>query len=364
MITYLRNLSLNIKLVRLLLHCSIVLIFALILPAWALVFANMEMPMRPSPPPGFMPRSPDEMVIKWLTLGVTLIPIYFFNVYFLLPRFLIARKYLIYFITILLCSVLVLEGAKWLETLLMEAWQIPFGMGPPPPRLILPMTLLLGIGTSLEMVLQWEAQKRIQETVVKEKIAAELSFLKSQINPHFLFNTLNNIYSLAERNSNQTGQSILLLSNLMRYILYDTAEGKILLSDEVKHLEEYIALQRIRIAEVNTVSVEFINDVSSGKVLIEPLILIPFVENAFKHGLSYAQPSFIRIEIATRNNFLIFKVFNSKRSLAKSQLGKENEKGVGIANATRRLEILYPELHELKIEDEKDYYAISLTIIL
>jgi LytS/YehU family sensor histidine kinase len=251
--------------------------------------------------------------------------------------------------------------ARGMQQMLMDLQQIPKIMRPPPP-FILPLALLLGIGTSLEMVLQWESQKHKQESVEKEKIAAELSFLKSQINPHFLFNTLNNIYSLAERNSNQTGHSILLLSNLMRYILYDTSEGKILLSNEVKHLEEYIALQRLRIAEVSTVSIEFINEVKSGNFLIEPLLFIPFVENAFKHGVSYTHASFIKIEMATRNNFLIFKVLNSKKSQQPISHSKEKEKGVGIVNTMRRLEILYPNLHELIIENERDYYSICLTI--
>jgi sensor histidine kinase YesM len=347
---------------RLLLHCGIILIFTTLLPAWAILFARPDSSMLP-PPPEFVDLTSDEVVIRLVTFAAVLIPIYFFNVYFLLPRFLIARKYFIYFVIIVISSFVVIEIARVMQQILLELQQIPKIMRPPPP-FILPLALLLGIGTSLEMVLQWESQKRKQETVEKEKIAAELSFLKSQINPHFLFNTLNNIYSLAERNSDQTGHSILLLSNLMRYILYDTSEGKILLSNEVKNLEEYIALQRLRIADVNTVSIEFINEVSSGKILIEPLILIPFVENAFKHGVSYTHASFIKIEIATKHNFLIFKVLNSKKSQQQTGKHKEKEKGVGIANTMRRLEILYPSLHELKIENERDYYSICLTIRL
>ncbi|NBP70011.1 MAG: histidine kinase [Cytophagia bacterium] len=362
MFAYQRKLNLNINQMRLLLHCGIVLIFAIILPAWAIFFARPDSSMFP-PPPELAHITSNEMVIRLLTFAGALIPIYFFNVYFLLPRFLIARKYLIYFIAILISVIVVIEMARGMQNMLMELQQIPKIMRPPPP-FILPLALLLGIGTSLEMVLQWESQKRKQETVEKEKIAAELSFLKSQINPHFLFNTLNNIYSLAERNSNQTGHSILLLSNLMRYVLYDTSEGKILLSKEVKHLEDYIALQRLRIAEVDTVSIEFINEVGSGNVLIEPLIFIPFVENAFKHGVSYTHASFIKIEMATKNNFLIFKVLNSKKSQPQTSHHKEKDKGVGIANTMRRLEILYPNLHELKIENEREYYSICLTIRL
>lgn len=362
MLADLRKFILNINQMRLLLHSGIVLIFAIILPAWAILFAHPDSSMFPKPPE-FMQVTSSEMVIRLFTFATALIPVYFFNVYFLLPRFLITRKYLIYFIIILMSAVLVIELGRGLQQMLMEMLQLPKMMRPPPP-FILPLALLLGIGTSLEMVLQWESQKRKQETVEKEKIAAELSFLKSQINPHFLFNTLNNIYSLAERNSNQTGHSILLLSNLMRYVLYDTSEGKILLSKEVKHLEDYIALQRLRIAEVDTVSIEFINEVGSGNVLIEPLIFIPFVENAFKHGVSYTHASFIKIEMATKNNFLIFKVLNSKKSQPQTSHHKEKEKGVGIANTMRRLEILYPNLHELKIENEREYYSICLTIRL
>jgi sensor histidine kinase YesM len=353
----------NINLFRLTLHCSIVVIFAVVMPVMAVLYANQT-------PSGLLPAIPalghakifSEMLIRWVLLSSILIPVYFFNAYYLLPKFLTNRRYVVYFLSIIVCFSLVVSVSKIVEYLLIKELMLSESL--PYPPLVFPMTLLLGIGTSLEMVLQWENQKRKQESIEKEKISAELSFLKSQINPHFLFNTLNNIYSLAERNSNKTGQSILLLSNLMRYILYDTSDGKILLSNEIRHLEEYITLQRMRIADVTNVSIDFINEIRSDKVLIEPLIFIPFVENAFKHGISYANPSFIYIKLSIENDFLIFKVSNSKKNSNGRPLNQAKDQGVGIINTQRRLALLYPERHELKIRDEADSYFVDLTISL
>lgn len=350
----------RINFFRLILHSSIVLIFAAVMPIMAVFYANPT----PGPPLPSVTTTlgETEMLIRWAVFSSTLILFYFLNTYFLLPKYLVARRYLVYFLFIAACFLIIISISKSAEFLLIQTHKVSGSL--PYPLLVLPMTLLLGIGTSLEMVLQWEKQKRKQETIEKEKISAELSFLKSQINPHFLFNTLNNIYSLAERNSSKTGRSILLLSNLMRYILYDTSDGKIFLSNEIKHIEEFIALQRMRIAEVTSVSIDFNNKVGSDKVLIEPLIFIPFVENAFKHGISYTHKSFVKIELSLENNFLIFKIFNSKKQSNGRMAAQGNGQGVGIINTRRRLELLYPDRHELKIDDEKDRYSVYLALRL
>jgi two-component system, LytTR family, sensor kinase len=348
----------SINLYRLVLHCSIVLIFTVALPLTAFLYAKDHPPHFPFP---HTTRN-NAMLLQWLLLSLALIPFYFINTYILLPKYLVSRKYLMYVLLILGTFIIALTVSKGAEYLFFQTDKL-YGARPY-PTIILPMTLLLGIGTSFEMVLQWEKQKRKQETIEKEKASAELSFLKSQINPHFLFNTLNNIYSLAERNSTKTGQSILLLSNLMRYILYDTKQGKILLVNEIKHLEEYIALQRLRIVEVNTVSIQFNNSINTDKILIEPLILIPFVENAFKHGISYAAKSFIAIDLKIEHDYLIFKVHNSKKSSNGKSSPESMHQGVGMVNTQRRLELLYPDRHTLTIKNDHDYYSACLHIKL
>jgi two-component system, LytTR family, sensor kinase len=346
--------------VRLVLHCSIVLIFAVFLPLVAISNINqVATDSFPLPPQLRL----DELAIlkRWAVLCSALIPFYFFNTYFLLPKYLVIRKYLLYSIMVILCFILILCLSKSLEYILNPGEKSSISFVDPP--LFLPMILLLGVGTSLEMVIQWENQKSNQEKIEREKVTAELSFLKSQVNPHFLFNTLNNIYSLAEQKSDKTGKSILLLASLMRYMLYDTSDGKILLSSEIKHIEEYIELQRMRIAAVKTVSVDFKNNVQAERVLIEPLIFVPFIENAFKHGISYVHNSFVKIQLSVENDVLYFNVLNSKKYSGNLYV-EDQGKGVGIANVQRRLELLYPHRHKLEINDGGDSYAVSLIIKL
>lgn len=346
------------SLVRLVLHCSIVLIFAVFLPLVAISNINQVATDSFLLPPQLRL---DEWVIlkRWAVLCSALIPFYFFNTYFLVRRYLVAGNYLRYSILVLACFGFILCLSKSLEYILTPGAE-PFVSFLDPP-LFLPMILLLGVGTSLEMVIQWENQKRNQEKIEREKVTAELSFLKSQVNPHFLFNTLNNIYSLAEQRSDKTGKSILLLASLMRYMLYDTSDGKILLSSEIKHIEEYIELQRMRIAAVKTVLVDFKNNVQAERVLIEPLIFVPFIENAFKHGISYIHNSFVKIQLSVENDVLYFSVLNSKK-YSGNLIVKDRGKGVGIANVQRRLELLYPDRHKLEIKDGGDSYAVSLII--
>lgn len=347
----------SINFYRLALHCLVVLVFLVVLP--------LNRP--PEPPLNSFPHIEEsERFLRWIILSATLIPFYFINVYFLLPHYLMNRKYFLYVAVLSACFLVLTGFSKLADYLLFEGTQVskfvPISM--PVLPMLFRMFMLVGIGTSFEMILQWEKQKRMQESIEKEKTSAELSFLKSQINPHFLFNTLNNIYSLAERNSNKTGQSILLLSNLMRYVLYDTKHGKILLSKEIKHMDEYIALNRLRIVESENVSINFTNKVKVDGILIEPLIFIPFIENAFKHGISYASNSFISIELSIQDDdCLELKVTNSKKFAELNSIDQSHQ-GIGIANTQRRLELLYPGRYDLIISDERDSYFVKLSIKL
>lgn len=232
----------------------------------------------------------------------------------------------------------------------------------PNPAIMFPMTLLFGLGTSFEAIVRLEQEGRKQEAVEKERVSAELSFLKTQINPHFFFNTLNNIYSMAERNSHQTGKSILLLSNLMRYMLYDTNQGKIALTKEIKHLEEYIALQRLRIPSREKIEINFNCSGNTQGVWIEPLIFLSFIENAFKHGISFNSKSFINISISVIDSNLDFKVVNSKK--VNGERTETIHNGIGIANTYRRLQLLYPQSHKLSITDDEESYLAHLSITL
>ena len=199
-----------------------------------------------------------------------------------------------------------------------------------------------------------ERQKKVLET---ERLNAELNFLKLQINPHFLFNTLNSIYSQAHFRSEQTEHSILKFSHIMRYVLYDSASEKIPLTKDLEYIRNYIDLQQLRLSK--NISIHY--DVSGpvNGLSIAPLLLITFIENAFKHGISYTAPSEIKIAIAVTGNELSLTVGN-----AITQTRRESTGGVGLINARRRLDVIYPNRHLLDVVENDHLYIVNLKIEL
>lgn len=192
-----------------------------------------------------------------------------------------------------------------------------------------------------------------------EKIKAELSVLKHQINPHFLFNVLNDIYGQAITKSGDPADSILRLSELMRYVLSEAQYEKVSLEKEIHYLENYIALQKRRLTEKTKVEVHFTGNF--GNKQIPPLLFINFIENAFKHGVSTETESSIFIGIEIKNNLLEMKVKNGKPVRSNKQVTSNY---IGLENTRRRLDLLYNNKHELKIVNEKDYFLVTLSISL
>lgn len=205
-----------------------------------------------------------------------------------------------------------------------------------------------------------EKQKKALEN---QRLNAELNFLKLQINPHFLFNTLNSIYSQAHLRSEQTEYSILKFSQIMRYVLYDSTTEKIPLTKDLEYIRNYIDLQKLRISRNITIQYE-VSGVTSD-LLIAPLLLITFIENAFKHGISYSSPSAININIGITGNDLTLTVGNT--IIRKTPVDGESEApggGVGLVNARRRLDVLYPGRYLLDISDNNSIYVVNLKITL
>lgn len=207
-----------------------------------------------------------------------------------------------------------------------------------------------------------EGRKREQrEAVLKNKILeAETSFLKSQMNPHFLFNTLNNIYSLSIVKSDRTADAIHRLSEMLRYVLYESDEKFVKLEKEIKYIKAYIELQLLKDEDIKNVSVEIDN--IDNDLLIAPMILIPFVENSFKHSkIEDTEKGWIKINIRTASKQLTFSIENSIPEIKQS---KDAGKGVGLSNTKRRLELLYPGKHTLNIIDTEDKFSVQLKINL
>ena len=197
-----------------------------------------------------------------------------------------------------------------------------------------------------------QVNRKLKEEVVK----AELSFLKSQINPHFLYNTLNYVYSLAIPVSDQLANAVLRLSDLMRYTLNDSPDGKVSLNKEVEYLESYVALFKMRFEP--KFYVNFITEGISDQK-IASLILIPFVENAFKHGVVNDETQPVRIKLKVQNKRLSFEVSNKI-----SHAQKDHSSGVGMVNIHRRLDLIYPEKHELLISNNGNTYKSTLILNL
>lgn len=202
------------------------------------------------------------------------------------------------------------------------------------------------------------AAKERENNLVRDKLETELKFLRNQTNPHFLFNTLNNIYALARRRSDETADVVMKLSKLLRFMLYETKSEKIRISDELRILDDYIELEKLRYNDRLTLS--FFRETDNENEPIAPLLLIPFVENAFKHGASESRfESFINLEMTLQNGILEFNIENSKEENGK----KVNDENIGLTNVRRQLELLYQE-HEVSIKCEAAVFKVFLKINL
>ena len=222
------------------------------------------------------------------------------------------------------------------------------------------LPIVLGFALTIKLVKRWWLKQKETEQLSKEKTKAELQLLKAQVHPHFLFNTLNNIYFFTLTNSAQAPVMIKKLSGLLNYILHECDQPLVLLEKEIKMIQDYMALEKIRYAEQMQMTIDI--DGKADEKMIAPLLLIPFVENSFKHGASkmITQP-WVKLTIQIENNWLHFKVTNSKPATNESSLSKGN---IGLKNVTKRLELLYPDTHELSIVSEPGSYAVHLVLQL
>jgi len=239
--------------------------------------------------------------------------------------------------------------------------------GPRPPRSrfdlvsLLITLLVLGIATAISMVQHWQQEARLRERLDQQRVEAELSLLKAQINPHFFFNTLNNIYSLTLIDGEQARAALHRLSRMMRYVLYDTANGEALLSQEVAFIQDYITLMQLRLTD--RVRVVFEHPEPVREVRIAPMLLLPFVENAFKHGVAATQASSIHIILRQpTSGQLEVVVRNTLLPVTSTDLAGSN--GIGLVNTRRRLDLLYPGRYSLRVDQHtpQNEFAVELEL--
>jgi len=223
---------------------------------------------------------------------------------------------------------------------------------------IIPHFFLVIAGASFKLMFdQINLQKKMAE-LAKDKAEAELNFLKSQINPHFLFNSLNSVYFLIDKNNPDARQALHKFSDMLRYQLYEANGEKIPIEKEIGYLQDYVHLQQLRKDENYKVQFNCSQDVKNFS--IEPLLLIPFVENAFKHISHKAQgDNFVKLDMTRSNGYFEFVAENS---CEKEGYTTEQHGGIGMNNVKRRLELLYPGTHQLKVDDNGDTFKINLKL--
>ena len=286
------------------------------------------------------------------------------NYFFLLPRFLQDRQFTNYILKTLLFVTVAsfLHRAFmyfYLNDILFPNWN-PGGF-PRPYKLVQsamiitsPMIFLIGI----EVLLRWLDSERRAERLAGEKVKAELSYLRSQINPHFFFNTLNNLYGLALKKSDKTPEVVMKLSELMSYVLYDADKETVPLTKELDQVERYIALEQIRYE--NRFDVQFKTEGEVDHFPIPPLILLPFVENSFKHGVNKTTKDG-RVNILVSVNDQAFE-FTIRNSIPKNNSEAKKTGGLGISNVKKRLELLYGDNQQLECTEKENEYIVKLTI--
>lgn len=218
--------------------------------------------------------------------------------------------------------------------------------------------LLSGFAIGLGLMEKLKENEKKQKELEKEKLNSELAFLKNQVSPHFFFNTLNNIYSLIGIDGPTAQESVLKLSKLMRYLLYESEHGETLMSNEIDFMNNYIDLMKLRLSSKVELLVDFPKEFTDFAIV--PLLFVPFVENAFKHGVSHRERSFIRISMKIEDGQIRFFAQNSKGK--SSQPGDMQHSGIGLENVKKRLHLLFPDRHNLSITESETEFCVELTI--
>jgi hypothetical protein len=229
---------------------------------------------------------------------------------------------------------------------------------PPYANFLIFSVLVVGFDTGLRSGAKWIMAEEEKVHLEKEKVAAQLTLLRSQVSPHFFMNTLNNIHALVDSNTTEAKEAIIRLSKLMRYLLYETGTEKTTLKKEVEFLESYISLMQLRFSEKVKITLNLppaVPDIS-----IPPFLFISFIENAFSHGISYKDESFITIDLVLGKDRLLFVVKNSKTD----NIRMKDFSGIGIENSRKRLELLYADKYHLDIINNEDLFTVNLSIPL
>jgi len=293
-----------------------------------------------------------DTATKILWLGL-----FYFNAFVLVPRLVYRRRFIVYVLSLvgLFGGIMLMHGI--LYNLIIDGR--PFHLLRSLGFNLVPFAFTVILSTAYQSITDQIRTERLLAEKKNENLKTELSFLRSQISPHFLFNVMNNLVALVRMKSDELEPTVLKLSSLMQYMLYETDEERVLLKSEAEYLRNYIDLQEQRFGAELNLKVDF--DIKEDWHTIEPMLLIPFVENAFKHGTGLTDDPEIEIQLTVTENHLHFKVKNKYKE---TNAIKDKTSGIGLTNVKRRLELLYPGSHILSINKKNDWFAVYLDLTL
>ena len=339
---------------------------------WALVFAVPYFSERGS---GHL--NWNNITGHWVALSGYLI-VFLVNVYILVPHLLLKKRYLNYFVltTVLILLVIAVNIIIPPAFLKNAATGMNFstdGFRPPdlnspnqkPPFMVFADNLIIcilivGAGTTIKLMSKWLIEEKMRKDAEKEQLKTNLALLRHQVSPHFFMNTLNNIHTLIEINSEKAQDAVVRLSTLMRYLLYDSAQSTIELKKEIEFINSFISLMQLRHSDEVEVTVVIPEQVPDTK--IPPMLFISLLENAFKHGVSYPQKSYIYFELQISSTFLTCIIKNSKHKIAANYQGEYS--GIGLDNIKDSLKLLYEDNFQLNIQDKESEFEVDLKIPL
>lgn len=319
----------------------------------------------------------DDQYLQRITISFIELPMKimatYFTLYVLIDKLLIRKKYSMFVMSFLLSMIAfgILARTLAYHTIYPLYWpqatMVPLLFFPKILIGIFSIYSVVAIVASFHLMKHWyrhqqtsQYLQRTAQQLEKEKLEAELKLLKSQINPHFLFNTLNNLYALTLQNSHKAPEMVYKLSQLMNYMLYDSNQPDVPLQKEIQYIQNYIALEKVRYDSLD-VSLN-VYDVPDS-IRIAPLLMLPFVENAFKHGVSnQLSGGWVRVDILLQNDTLVLKVENSKNTTLIPE--QKSVSGIGLQNVKKRLELIYPDRFSLQSMDEGETYLSILKITL
>jgi len=303
--------------------------------------------------------------------NVLLIAFYYLNTYLFIPKWLDKKKFITY--SLIIFGLLIFYGSfpRIYHFFFGSLQPTPPGSHPPAhdrphnfqqpllqPGNIAVFMLVFVFSTGIKVISEWLRSEQRNKEIANEKLKAELSFLKAQINPHFLFNTLNNIYALASVQSEQTAPAVMKLSSIMRYVLTEARNDMVPLEKEIQFTTHFIELQKMRLTDKSSIDFTVKGDPTGRQ--IAPLLLLPFVENAFKYGISTRERSPIMILLEIKKDSVYFSVSNYKH--INTSLKVADNTGIGINNTRRRLDLLYEDKYTLDINDGVAEFTVNLNI--